>query len=67
MMVDNDLSNGEEPCDVVQRLDLVARWLMERKPQTIVYMCNTPPHLKELDHLPAVFEFNCVMNVKSDQ
>ena len=43
----HDLSNGEEPCDVVQRLVLVARWLMERKPQTVVYMCNTPPRLKK--------------------
>ena len=32
--------------------------LKERKPQTVVYMCNTPPRLKELDNLPAVFEFN---------
>ena len=64
MIGDNDLSNGDEPCDVAQRLVLIARWLQERKPQTVVYMCNTPPRLKELDNLPAVFEFNRLMNVK---
>ena len=66
-MVDNDLSNGDEPYDVVQRLVLAARWLKERKTQTAVYMCNTPPRLKELDSLPVVFEFNCLTNVKSDE
>ena len=60
----NDLSNGDDPSDVVERLVLIARWLKDRKPQTVVYMCNTPPRLKELDNLPAVFEFNRQMNVK---
>ena len=67
MLVDNDLSKGDEPCDVIQRLVLVARWLKERKTQTVMYMCNTPPRLKELDNLPAVFEFYCLVNVKSDE
>ena len=67
MMVDNDLSNGDEPCDVVQRLDLVAIWLKKRKLQTVMYMCNTTPRLKKLDNLPAVFEFNRLMNVKSQK
>ena len=64
MMGGNDLSNRDEPCDVVQRLFLVAWWLKERKTQTILYIFNSRPRLKELENLP-LFEFNHLMNVKS--